>query len=72
MKGLSWQLAALSVAVAVVHGCVADGIATLMLDNATSFAGRGGDTMPHRVSVAYVKDMDLAAPPAEPPPRVNG
>src|SRR5205814_3245917 len=51
---------ALVVAVVVVHGCVADGIAELMIDAGAVAA------MPVRIEVAYVREMEPQAPPPAP------
>lgn len=65
-------LAALGVAVAAVHGCIATEMADRMADL------RASAEMPPRIEVAYVRELELAPPPAvvpmapppAPPPRV--
>ena len=58
---------ALVLAVIAIHGCVASRIAGLMADFGASA------TMPPRIEVVYVREMELSVPPAvapaPPPPR---
>ena len=62
------RLAALALVLGVVavHGCITEGIADRMADFSMAAA------MPQRVEVAYVREMEQAAPvvPAAPPPRL--
>lgn len=54
-------LAALGLAVAAVHGCIATQVADRMADL------RASAEMPARIEVAYVRELELAPPPAVAP-----
>ena len=70
VRGLTrWprRLAALALLLAVIaiHGCVTSRIAELIADFSAEAA------MPPRIEVTYVREMEMAAPPAAAPRRVK-